>query len=276
MGRHAIAIAVLLAFTALIDCSVLAEEEIETTLTFKLNENQVLKYKGSTRNETNWMGNSITNIQSIETSISPIAALEDGNFRVEIHFDKYSEKMLMGTDLEERESRIKAEGATVKLIVSPRAEVIEVMGVIPGIGKGEALEDFIEKWFFELPEGPVKKGSSWIKDINRPGKNEGDEPELSGKIEFKLEKFDKKKGIDVARISSKGELHLNSDTPQGVVIGSVKVEGDFYIAIDGGYVVEKKSSSEMKGEMVSVDDKTGKETSMDVSRFAFEEFKLQD
>ncbi len=275
-AMYAMVIVVFLLLAALIDCSVLRAEELETTLNFKLNENQVLKYKGSTRNETNWMGNSITNIQSIETSISWVSNIEDGNFRVEVHFDKYAEKMLMGTDLEERESRIKAEGATVYLVVSPHGEVVDVKGVIAGIGKGEALEDFVEKWFFELPEGPLKKGSSWTKDINRPGKNEGDEPELLGKIEFKLEKFEKKKGIDAAKISSKGELRLNSVTPQGVVAGTVKVEGEVYVAVDGGYIVDVKSSSEMKGKMISVDSNTGKEASMDVSKFTFEEFKLRD
>ncbi|MBN1164622.1 MAG: hypothetical protein JXB45_08590 [Candidatus Krumholzibacteriota bacterium] len=257
--------------------AILKAGDKEIKLRYAPAEGEVRSYKRSSRTESNWMGNSITQIQSFEVEISLLEKLEDGNFRVDVQHNKYTEKMLMGDELREGPSRVKAEGKSVKVVLDPQGKIVEVKGYIMGIGKGEALEDFVDKWFFELPAEAVTKGSTWTRNMAQEMKEEGKENanDLQGDINFRLEKFENKKGVEVASIKFEGKLKLNSDSEMGTMQGDIELHGEVKIALEGGYVVEADYTMDMKGKMERADAATGKTTEVDVARSTYDEVKLQ-
>ncbi len=78
----------------------------------------------------------------------------------------------------------------------------------------------------------------------------------------------------VAVIEGKTEVVIHSDSPQGIFDGKAKSKRKVYIAIEGGYIVESESSSEVKGKMISADE-YGKETEHEVTRAESHKIKLQ-
>jgi hypothetical protein len=251
-----------------------AQEGEQVTLRFTPEEGKVWKYKGDSRSQIYFGAYSFETITGQEVEMSLLETLDNGNARMSVTFTKSSTKMMRMGDLIEQEPRVKPEGRTIKVEVDPKGEVIEALGFIMGVKKGRALDNYMEKWFFELPEEPVGKGSTWTVPIDEDA-GEGEEVyQLKGTGEFKVKKIEKKNGIMVAAIEGKSEVEIHSDSPQGIFDGKAKSDHKVYVAIEGGYIVEAETSSEVKGKMVSAD-QYGKETENDVTRAESHKIKLE-
>lgn len=259
------------------------DEDVEVLLRFSPSEGKVLVYKGTTTGEFNWHGIQFTTVHTDLTEMTLLDRLEDGNVRMAVKYVECSDKRSMGGGaLEDFDSPIKAKGRTIKVVVNPKGEVEEAAGFILGVKKGKALDEYIGKWFFDLPEEKVKKGSTWT--VEYPLEDEDDEEgegenenktDIRGTVYYTLKKFEKKDGIQLAVIEQKSELDLHTVNPQGTIDGRLKTEGEVKIAVEGGYIFESKSSFEMKGELVSQDEVSGKETKSDVLQIRHTEIKLE-
>lgn len=245
------------------------------TLRFAPEEGKVFKYKGDSRTQRFFGAFSFETITGQEIEMSLLEVLENENLRMSVTFLKSSTKMMRMGDLIEQEPRVKPEGRTLKVEVDPKGEVIEALGFIMGVKKGRALDSYMEKWFFELPEEPVGKGSTWILPIDEETPGEGGEVyTVKGSAEFKLKKIDKKNGVMVAEIEGEAELEIHSEGAQGIFDATAKSKQKVYIAIEGGYVVEANSSDEVKGKMIRADE-YGKETENDVTMVESHKIKLE-
>jgi hypothetical protein len=268
--------AVLIALLALAFAQTAAETEGPVTLRFELEEGKVLSYKGSSRTDMNWSGMDLAFINGHEVEVSLLEKLENENCRVSVSYMKATNKMMRSGKLQDWDSPIKPEGRTVKVEVTPRGEVIEALGFIMGVKKGRQLDNFVDRWFFELPEEPIEKGSTWTVDIDESSE-EGDDEEfqIKGTVEYKVKKFGKKKGIEVVEIEGEAKLDIHSVSAQGTFDGKSKSKIKGAIALEGGYVVEMSRRSETKGKMVSDDPATGKVNENDVARVESDEIKLE-
>ena len=251
-----------------------AQEGEKVTLRYAPEEGKLFKYKVDSRSQVYYGPYSFETITGQEVEMSLLETLENGNARMSVTFTKSSTKMMRMGDLIEQEPRVKPEGRTIKVEVDPKGEVITALGFIMGVKKGRALDGYMKKWFFKLPEEPVGKGSTWTVPIDEEQGEGEDVYTMKGTGEFKLKKIEKKNGIMVAEIEGKSEVVIHSDSPQGIFDGKAKSNRKVYIAIEGGYIVESESSSEVKGKMVSADE-YGKETEHEVTRAESHKIKLQ-
>lgn len=251
-----------------------AQEGESVTLRYAPEEGRLFKYKGDSRKQMFYGVYSFETITGQEVEISLLELLENGNLRMAVTFTKSSTKMMRMGDLIERDARVKPEGRTVKVEVDPKGEVIEALGFIMGVKKGRALDGYMKKWFFKLPEEPVGKGSTWTVPIDEEQGEGEDVYTIKGSGEFKLKKIGKKNGIMVAEIEGKSEVAIHSESVQGIFDGKAKSKKKVCIAIEGGYIVEGEASSEVKGKMVNIDE-YGKETENDVTRVESDKIKLQ-
>jgi len=251
------------------------EDGDKVTLRFAPEEGRVFRYKGDSRNKVFYGPYSFETVTGQEVEMSLLELLENGNVRMSVTFIKSSTKMMRMGNLIEQEPRVKPEGRTIKVEVDPRGKVIEALGFIMGVKKGRTLNSYMDAWFFELPEEPVGPGSTWTVPVDE--KSEEGEAEIytvKGSREFKLKKIEEKNGVKVAEIEGEAELEIHSESQQGVFDGRSKSKDKFYVAIEGGYIVEGGSSAEIQGKMVSLDE-NGKETENEVTRTESHEIKLE-
>jgi hypothetical protein len=252
-----------------------AEDGEMVTLRFAPEEGKLFKYKADSRNQMFYGAFSFETITGQEVDVSLLEVLENENFRMSVTYTKSSTKMMRMGDLIEQEPRVKPEGRTIKVEVDSKGEVITALGFIMGVKKGRALDSYMEKWFFELPEEAVGPGSAWTVPIDETSEEgEDDVYTVKGSGEFKLKKIEKKNGVMVAEIEGKTEVNIHSESPQGVFDGTAKSKQKVYIAIEGGYVVEGENSTEIKGKMVGLDE-NGKEIENDITRVESDKIKLE-
>ena len=252
-----------------------AEDGKMETLRFAPEEGKLFKYKGDSRNQMFFGSFSFETITGQEIEMSLLEVLENENFRMSIAFTKSSTKMMRMGNLIEQEPDVKPEGRTIKVEVDSKGEVITALGFIMGVKKGRALDNYMGKWFFELPEETVGPGSTWTIPIDETSE-EGEEDvyTVKGSGEFKLKKIEKKNGVMCAEIEGEAEVNIHSESPQGVFDGTARSKQKVYIAIEGGYIVEGENSTETRGKMVGLDE-NGKETENDVTKVESDKIKLE-
>ena len=251
-----------------------AEEEM-FTIRYSPEEGKVFKYKADSRSQIYFGSFSFETITGQEVEMSLLEVLESGNYRMGVTFTKSSTKMMRMGDLIEQEPRIKPEGRTIKVEVDPKGEVIEALGFIMGLKKGRQLDNYMDKWFFELPEEAVGKDSEWERPIDeRSEEGEDDRFTYTGTGKYKVKKITEKNGVKAAEIEGKAEIDVTSDSAQGIFTGKADVKMKLIVAIEGGYVIERESTVETKGKMISLD-ANGKEIENEINRVESDTVKLQ-
>jgi hypothetical protein len=172
--------------------------------------------------------------------------------------------------------QIQLEGKSIMADVGTNGEVLDVKpgGNIPGMRGKNDLEGIVERWFTELPDTIKNIGDTWRNDIEeREETEEGEEeaePTVRGWSDITFKKIEKKKGIEVALLEVETKVDINQKTPQGVMTGKGEGKGKYYIAIDGGYIVEMKTEFEIKGKVVAPD---GNESDTAITRYSEIKFK---
>ena len=264
----------ILVLPALVSPAAAADVE-KVTLRFAPPEGMAVKYKGDSRSQVFYGAFSFETITGQEIDMSLLEVLENGNFRMSVTYTKSSTKMMRMGDLIEQAPRVKPEGRTIKVEVDPRGKVVTALGFIMGVKKGRALDNYMEKWFFELPEEEVGPGSEWTVPIDETFEEaENDVYTITGTSKFELKKIEEKNGIMTACIEGESEVEIHSESAQGVFDGTAKAKHKVYVAIEGGYVVEGESSTEVKGKMIGLDE-NGKEIENEITRVDSEKVKLE-
>jgi hypothetical protein len=250
--------------------ALLGDKEEEAKLSFTMPEGETLRYETSWSMEYNYMGMDIVQNESYKVDMELMKVTEEGNFRVSMKFTGASSSMLVDDDIQDWKPPLQLEGKSMMVDVASNGEVLEVKpgGNIPGMKEPKDLKSIVEVWFIELPDTVKRVGDSWRKDIEEGGGETADgekkEPEAKGFADLTFKKIEKKKGVPVAVIEVESNIDINEKTPGGVLRGEGKGKGKYYIALDGGYIVEGKSEFEIKGKVVSVD---GKETDTAITRY---------
>jgi hypothetical protein len=90
-----------------------------------------------------------------------------------------------------------------------------------------------------------------------------------------LKKIEKKGKITIAVVEGKAVLKMNMDTPAGLLVADSKTDIKAQLAVEGGYIVEIKETTEMKGDAISKDPLTDKETKRQTMVTEYFECKLQ-
>lgn len=264
------AMAVCLAMTPIIPGDLSGDEKNEANLSFAMPEGVTLHYKTSWSAEYNYMGVSVVQNQSYGVDLKLVTVTEEGDFHVSLDFSETSSSMVVDDDIQEWTPPLQLEGKSITVDVGSNGEVLKVkpVGNIPGMRSMKDLENISNIWFIELPDTVKKVGESWRKEIEDYGEmvegEEKGEPMLKGWADLTFKKIEKKMNIPVACIEVKTKLEIHQETPKGVMNGSGEGEGKYYLAIDGGYIVEMNSDFEIKGTVVSPG---GEETETAVTQY---------
>ncbi|GEM_PF-3562724 len=227
----------------------------EITFRYSLEEGDVLKYEGYGNREMQFQGMSMETIHSDRISITYDHETDDGNLLVDLKYLESSDKMVRLDGYEEIDAPVKPEGRTISVTLSPKGEVLNAGGFIVGISGKNGIKNYVDKWFFELPEDPVKVGDTWEREIDE----EDERGKITGLARLELKKIEYKDGIEVAVIDVDYEGQIISETPSGKMTGTNEGESTFKIAVKGGYIVESSGSSDFKGAIVSEDASGGEQ-----------------
>lgn len=245
------------------------EEGDSIRIRFSMEPETVLRYKGTSTDEMSFYGMTISNVHTDEVTLKLREKTEEGNYAIRIKYDKSSDRMIRSGEMYQRSAQIKPEGRTVEVDVSPAGEIVEARGVIPGLPEG-GLEDYVGKWFAELPEKTVTVGQSWEKDVS----DTTGAGKIEGTITMTLDGIGEEKGMAVAYLSGDAVTSIEREAAGGVVKGEATADIEASVALDGGYVVIYKMESEFKGNMTGVNPETAREETTDISRTSYTSVEL--
>jgi len=253
-----------------------AEEQKTCTLSFAPPEGTLLHYVNFTQMGRNLGGSDVTFNQTSEVDMSFAGKAEDGNCKVDLKFIKVKSSLVANNQLMDWAPPVKLEGVSVRVVVSPAAEIVsfEPGRNIPGLKDLNDLREVVDPWFVKLPDTTVTVGQSWKQEIVA-GKKEGAEPAIKGEAVFTLKKIEKKGDLEIAIIEGKVNLKMNADQPGGVLVADGKADIKARIAVSGGYVIELKRDLEIRGNTVAKDPLTDKETKNETAITIHVEIKLQ-
>ncbi|HUV36794.1 MAG TPA: hypothetical protein VMX58_07640 [Patescibacteria group bacterium] len=247
-----------------------AEDQKEAKLSFAITEGELLNYQTSWAMEYYYMGMDIVQNQSYDVEMKLTKVTEDGNYLVSLAFTGASSSMVVDDDIQDWSPPMQLEGESIMVEVKSNGGVLNAKpgGNIPGMHSTDELKSIAEIWFIELPDTVKRVGDSWRKNIEEGGGETEDgekrEPNAKGFADLTFKKIEKRKGIPVAVIEVESKLEINQAMPGGILRGKGEGSGRYYIAIEGGYIVEGKSEFELKGKVVSDD---GKETDTAITRY---------
>ena len=196
--------------------------------------------------EANLGGITVSTMEKGKVHITPLEKGDDKT-RVAIHFADFEASMKRGEELVEQKSQLN--GVTVEAQVSRRGEVLAVTprGAAPP-GGIEQIQTLADHFFPYFPDTPVESGATWVRKRLVP--NTADptaKPRLDGSTEFTLDELKKKEGVQVASILAKSTAKANLPMPQGDFEGKVTGEAKLLVAVQGGHLLESKSSAEFVG-----------------------------
>lgn len=256
-----------------------AEQQKICQLCFAPPDSAVFHYKISYYVDQNFRGTSAQLTQSSEVDLICRGRDEAGDTKADLHFKKITSSLVSNNQLMEWEPPYDLEGKTIRAVVSRKGKVLEVKALenIPGLGGQDEMRDVVEPWFVRLPDSSFAIGSTWTRDILEGVKEDKSKaPDRVGKGLYTLKKIEKKNGVEVGYIEAKIEAKLNKDTPAGLLVGNEKTEIKASIALGSGHIVEIKRVVEIKGDVISRDELTNKETKQKTAVVSTYEGKLQD
>ena len=254
-----------------------AEETKSCMLSFSLPEGTILRYKDFSQIEQNFGGADVSMNQTSDLEMKyGEEADSTGAARVDLSFGEVKSSLVMNGQLREWTPPIKLEGAEIRVFVTRDGKVarFEPGRGIAGMSKKDDLRDVVDALFVELPDTIVSVGGTWTVEIEQ-GKKEGAEPEIKGTAVYTLKKIEKKGDIEIAVIEGKAKIKMNSETPAGTLVADGEVGIKAQIAVAGGYIVELKQSVDIRGNVVSKDPLTDKETKRETYVTRITEVKLQ-
>ncbi len=276
-ARGLAACAIVAFVAAAMSLAAAAQDKKTCQLCFAPADSAVFHYKISSYTEQDYYGVSATLTQTSDVDLRNSGRTEGGDTKIDIHFKNISSSLVSNNQLMAWEPPVNLEGKTIRAVVSRKGKVVDVraLGNIPGIGGSSELLETVEPWFIRLPDTAFAVGDKWTREILSAAK-EGEEPERSGKALYTLKKLEKKGGVDVAVIEAKITVKLNAETEAGRLVGYEKTDLKASVAIGSGHIVEIKRVVEIKGDVISRDPLTNKETKQQTTVVMTYEGKLQN
>lgn len=220
----------------------------EVKIDFVLDPGSILEYKASNTREVNFYGMDYNFLHTDHVTLTAREKSEEGNYVIRIKYIESKDQMIKGDEMRDYNNPVKAEGRTVEVVVTPKGEITETKGVIPGLPEDQ-LKGHLEQWFFELPEEGHAIGETWEKDIS-----DSTETGVSnGVANMKLQSVGSDKGVAVAVISAKSRSDVTRTSEQGTIKGVQESSLEAKVALKGGYIVSFKGESEFRGKMEATD-----------------------
>lgn len=211
-------------------------------------ENQKLHYKMSVQQEVFVQGLEIETNHEGNIEVAWLEKTDDGKSKLSIRFTNVEGTMRQGDNLIDQDLGINNVEVWVTVSALGRVDDIDPQAVLDE-AKTSLVQDFVENLVLFMPEDTVGKGDSWVQERERPGATPDDPPAVKGRMEYWLDDFKKEKGREVAKIVGEGKADINLVTPAGLLVGEAKGDVELLVALDGGYLIKGKSSTEVKGKM---------------------------
>jgi len=230
----------------------------EIKIDFSLQPETVLEYKGTNTREMNYYGNSINIIHTDRIKMTVREKTDENIHRIRVRYLESGDKMIRGDEMTDFNNPVKPEGRVVEVGVDSRGEITDVKGVIPGL-TGDEIKEYLDIWFFKLPEEARKVGESWRRDLS----DSTETSVIRGWADITLKSVDSEKGIAVAKLDVAVRVDVQRRSERGDITGVQEAQSELAIAIDGGYIVQYESESEFRGKLTG----TGGEDS-DISNFS--------
>ncbi|HZM16181.1 MAG TPA: hypothetical protein VFE28_09280 [Candidatus Krumholzibacteria bacterium] len=256
------ALAVAALVTALVTAAPAAAEKVSLALSPSPGDS--LRYRVQVQQELSFQGMTVTATEAGSVHIASQASKHD-TLQFLVHFSGFESSVKQGDQLTSRKSEL--EGLSLRAMISRHGQVLEVRPQTSVSAEmKEELQPLVENLFANLADHPVEPGDTWTHEEKVLNKEDAKaEPRIDGKTEFTLDEVTKKKDKKVAKILGKGTAKVHLQTGMGEVIGDAKGDSEVLVAVDNGYIVHRKSTSEFKGTMGT----------MEGSRVEYFELELQ-
>ncbi len=236
----------------------ISSESGEIKIDFSLEPETVLEYKGTNTREMNYYGNSINIVHRDRIRMTVREKTDENIHRIRIRYLESGDKMIRGDEMADFDNPVKPEGRVVEVEVTPRGEINDVKGVIPGLS-GEEIKEYLEIWFFKLPDEARKVGESWRRDLS----DSTETGVREGWADITFKSLESEKGIAVAKVDVAVKVDVERRSERGKITGLQETRGEISVAVDGGYIVLYESESEFRGKLTG----TGGDES-DISNFS--------
>lgn len=219
----------------------------KATLTVSAPPGTVLNYRLEIQQEMNLHGMDITVNQVGNIAVEALDASEKGEPRFAIGFSDFEGSVMRGGDLVEQQPPIN--GVTVHATLSLNGELVD-MAPQSNLSdeRKELVRGLVEKLFAYFPAGEVEPGDTWVqKRFEESPDPRADEPAVDGAMEYTLDDWGKKDGVEGAKIFGTGKARLALPTPGGLFNGEAQGEWEGFVALAGGHVIECKHTVEIEG-----------------------------
>lgn len=230
-----------------------AEESVVFTYKFREGYNQDYKIKFSQEMYFGSFGMSF--FWDLEVTFKCVGITEDGEFNMEVVFNKVDASRMQGDRMEETKLGEQLTGQTVACVVDVHGEVddIKAMGYIEAWRQIERdIKTVIQAFFVYLPAEEVAKGENWE---NTDERNQ-EELHITSRSEYEFKEIKDKKGRQCAKVKAKTEVGIGGvqETPQGDFKAEGEGEGEteFYFDVADGIIVKLKDEMEIKMDMTPV------------------------
>ena len=230
-----------------------AEESVVFKYKFREGYNQDYKIKFSQEMYFGSFGMSF--FWDLEVTFKCVGITEDGEFNMEVVFNKVDASRMQGDRMEETKLGEQLTGQTVACVVDVHGEVddIKAMGYIEAWRQIERdIKTVIQAFFVYLPAEEVAKGENWE---NTDERNQ-EELHITSRSEYEFKEIKDKKGRRCAKVKAKTEVGRGGvqETPQGDFKAEGEGEGEteFYFDVADGIIVKLKDKMEIKMDMTPV------------------------
>jgi hypothetical protein len=219
----------------------------KATLAVSASAGETLSYRLEIQQEMNFGGVAITVNQVGNISVEAIEKSEKSEPRFAIRFSDFEGSVMRGGDLVEQEPPVN--GVMVHATMSPRGELVDFAPQTSlSTERKELVKGLVENLFAYFPEKEIEPGDNWIQErLEESEDPNADKPLVEGSMEFTLDDWDKKDGVEAARIFGKGKADLAMPTPAGLFEGEAEGEWEGVVAVASGHVIECKHTVEISG-----------------------------
>jgi hypothetical protein len=226
----------------------------ELELSFSPEEDEVLRYEAVKSMDIVTHGMEISNVESYEVEMSFKEKGKDGNSVSSVDFLKASYTFYLNGELQKREPPVELEGKKLAVEIARDGRILSAIPdgcYVTGIKDFEQLQDVVDLWVVSLPDSVVTVGDSWSETIDEmSAESEESEQQYGeeGAVEYTLVGMEEKDGVMAAVIKSTLNVRVRHQAMGGGVMEAEgKGQGEYYVAVDGGYVVESNERIDFKG-----------------------------
>jgi hypothetical protein len=258
MGVHrsVVLLAGLLAALLFVSADTPADEGIQ--FVYEFNEGHSQQYKVNFKQEMFWGSLSQSAIVDMEVTEKCTGVTEDGDFTMEIVFDKVDASIMMFDRMQETNMGEQLSGQAIGFILNKfgEADEIKALGYIESWNAMEQmLKAFVQRFYVYLPDESHAKGDKWehTDEMDEDGMN------ITWQTEYEFKEMKAQKGRNCAKVKTSTELGIAGMSNQAGIDYKMDGEGDggFELYFDAAdrIVVKLKGSMEIKTDMTPLSGK---------------------